>query len=625
MGFAQSSEMGTERREKGKGVVTVDESPNSDDDLLDQYEIVDFMFLVEQETEGAQVQNGTPNVNSEAGVRSEGSSEKEGEGGAGSSSKIRPCLFITADQRPRLRWTVELHTSFVNAVMKLGGPNRATPKTIMEIMEVEGLALHHVKSHLQKFRLGKCIVKEWPEQPKKRSRAIRRAARAACASTSAPRPQVDILPKIAPRPPLTPTDIQGSLYMKLEADMHLKRCLEVQRMQMESSNQQMEEQRQHSIETASSSQFHDYNSHYNPTTFSAPPTQELDQEPSCYNMMSDSYGFPQHVMDHPFPIPEPQPMMDHHQHDQLQHHQLLQHDNGYSIHDPWYNVSAPLPTPAGPFDHGFPPTMANPCPIYESPHLMYGQTQETAPPGLTLQQDMADLYHPSYDPYPMYDRTTVTAPQLQPWFSNGFSVQDPSPSHLYGLPPHNMADPCPGPTRSATGQVPPQFNTSGSIQDHAPLQISGLTPRAMPEPSYPTYGPCPMTGLTTPTPTTGQIMQPQFNNSYPMQEPLTVTNPRPVYGQRSYPPYNTLEMVKIQLEAEAAAAAARRSEGTSRTPPQEIMAEPSGPTSVAAVPTLTENMADHVVDEYIDWDKVGEVNEVEFDPVEFLISFGFGS
>uniref|UniRef100_A0A1D1XSR8 Myb family transcription factor APL n=1 Tax=Anthurium amnicola TaxID=1678845 RepID=A0A1D1XSR8_9ARAE len=74
------------------------------------------------------------------------------------------CLVLTTDPKPRLRWTAELHERFVDAVNQLGGPDKATPKTIMRTMAVKGLTLYHLKSHLQKYRLG-AKSKEFPDNP----------------------------------------------------------------------------------------------------------------------------------------------------------------------------------------------------------------------------------------------------------------------------------------------------------------------------------------------------------------------------------------------------------------------------------------------------------------------------
>uniref|UniRef100_A0A2P2JBL4 HTH myb-type domain-containing protein n=1 Tax=Rhizophora mucronata TaxID=61149 RepID=A0A2P2JBL4_RHIMU len=65
-----------------------------------------------------------------------------------------PCLVLTSDPKPRLRWTADLHERFVDAVTQLGGASKATPKAIMRTMNVKGLTLFHLKSHLQKYRLG---------------------------------------------------------------------------------------------------------------------------------------------------------------------------------------------------------------------------------------------------------------------------------------------------------------------------------------------------------------------------------------------------------------------------------------------------------------------------------------
>ncbi|KAM7505209.1 hypothetical protein LguiB_004113 [Lonicera macranthoides] len=69
--------------------------------------------------------------------------------GTGATGGDEPARTL---KRPRLVWTPQLHKRFVDAVAHLGIKN-AVPKTIMQLMSVDGLTRENVASHLQKYRL----------------------------------------------------------------------------------------------------------------------------------------------------------------------------------------------------------------------------------------------------------------------------------------------------------------------------------------------------------------------------------------------------------------------------------------------------------------------------------------
>ncbi|CAI8587311.1 unnamed protein product [Vicia faba] len=75
----------------------------------------------------------------------EGEEDEEGEG---TGDEDDP----SSQKKPRVVWSVDLHKKFVYAVNQLG-LEKAVPKKILDLMNVEGLTRENVASHLQKFRL----------------------------------------------------------------------------------------------------------------------------------------------------------------------------------------------------------------------------------------------------------------------------------------------------------------------------------------------------------------------------------------------------------------------------------------------------------------------------------------
>ncbi|KAK7368392.1 hypothetical protein VNO80_10417 [Phaseolus coccineus] len=138
-------------------------------------------------------------------------------------------LVLSTDAKPRLKWTPELHQRFTEAINQLGGAEKATPKSLMRVMGIPGLTLYHLKSHLQKYRLGKSPPLETCSDNNQQGFSEIQSSDGHCSAeiSTGTQNQMNESLKIAEALQMQ-MEVQRKLYEQIEVQRHLQLRIEAQ-------------------------------------------------------------------------------------------------------------------------------------------------------------------------------------------------------------------------------------------------------------------------------------------------------------------------------------------------------------------------------------------------------------
>ncbi|XP_074585372.1 two-component response regulator ORR23-like [Curcuma longa] len=118
-------------------------------DHFDDGEESDKHQIVSKESADGLNMNSSPNCNEKFNRKRK---DQNDEGDDNSEENMLENDDTTTQKKPRVVWSIDLHRKFVAAVNQLG-IDKAVPKRILELMNVEKLTRENVASHLQKYRL----------------------------------------------------------------------------------------------------------------------------------------------------------------------------------------------------------------------------------------------------------------------------------------------------------------------------------------------------------------------------------------------------------------------------------------------------------------------------------------